>query len=218
MATECRKSVNRYKIKRIEASAVLAMLVLIGLVIGFFIGKTQSKTIIKTETVVEMVEVPSYEADKLPEISEVFYFDVPLSHSLQRFMYEVCADEEIPITLILAMIELESSFNPEVISKTDDYGLLQINSINHEWLEQQYQTADMLDPYQNVYCGTKIISSYIKKYEGDYTKALMAYNMGNYGASKAWENGIYSTGYTDRVLSLMQKYEEVVKNAKSNDA
>jgi len=85
--------------------------------------------------------------------------------------------------------------------------------VNHEWLEEDYRCADMLNPYQNVFCGVKIVSTYIDKYDGDLTKALMAYNMGNYGARTAWENGITSTSYTDSILGLMQKYEEVSHNA-----
>lgn len=90
-----------------------------------------------------------------------------------------------------------------------------INSINHEQLEEKYRTADMLDPYQNVYCGIKIIGSYIEKYT-DYGNALMAYNMGEYGAKKAWENGVQSTSYSTTILELMSEYEkEVSDNARS---
>ena len=217
MATECRKrKVNRYKIARIEAWVVLLILFLGGGLIGFLVGKSQAKTIVKTETHTETVEVPVYEADKLPEMSEVVFFDVPLSHSLQRYIYEVCADEEVPVTLVMAMVEHESQFNPEIVSRTNDYGLLQINAVNHETLAEQYRTADMLNPYQNIFCGVKIIGSYVKQYDGDYTKALMAYNMGAYGAAKAQESGITSTSYTETILALMQEYEEVLRNAGSS--
>ena len=217
MATECRKrKVNRYKIARIEAWVVLLILFLGGGLIGFLVGKSQAKTIVKTETHTETIEVPVYEADKLPEMSEVVFFDVPLSHSLQRYIYEVCADEEVPVTLVMAMVEHESQFNPEIISKTNDYGLLQINAVNHETLAEQYRTADMLNPYQNIFCGVKIIGSYVRQYDGDYTKALMAYNMGAYGAAKAQESGITSTSYTETILALIQEYEEVLRNAGSS--
>lgn len=217
MATECRKrKVNRYKIARIEAWVVLLILFLGGGLIGFLVGKSQAKTIVKTETHTETIEVPVYEADKLPEMSEVVFFDVPLSHSLQRYIYEVCADEEVPVTLVMAMVEHGSQFNPEIVSRTNDYGLLQINAVNHETLAEQYRTADMLNPYQNIFCGVKIIGSYVKQYDGDYTKALMAYNMGAYGAAKAQESGITSTSYTETILALMQEYEEVLRNAGSS--
>lgn len=207
MATECRRTKrgNRYKLVRLYAFIVLVVLA----ITAFGIGRMTAPAKTKTVTVTETVEVPVYSTDKLPETSDIFYFDVPLSHSLQRFIYEVCADENVPVTLIYAMIEHESHFNPEAISKTDDYGLMQINEVNHTWLNEEYQCADMLDPYQNVFCGVKIIGSYVNRYEGDYTKALMAYNMGNYGAQKAWSNGITSTTYSDEILGLMSEYEEV---------
>lgn len=218
MAENTTRRVSRRKVMRAEARIVLLMLVLIGGVVGLFIGKSQAETITETVTLTETVEVPTYDADKLPETSEVFYFDVPLSHSLQRFMYEVCADNGVPITLVLAMVEHESQFNPEAISKTDDYGLMQINQVNHSFLKSEYRCANMLDPYQNIFCGVQILGSYLKKYEGNYAKALMAYNMGDYGAKKAWEQGIFSTGYTDIILELWRNYEEVAANAKSNIA
>ncbi len=206
MATECRrtkKRVNRNRLVRL-----LIVLVVIA-AITFGIGRVTAPAKTKTVTVRETVEAPVYSTDNLPETSDIFYFDVPLSHSLQRFIYEVCADENVPVTLIYAMIEHESQFNPEIISKTDDYGLMQINAVNHTWLNEEYRCADMLDPYQNVFCGVKIIGSYVNRYDGDLTKALMAYNMGNYGAQKAWENGVKEIAYSTTILGLMDNYEEV---------
>lgn len=191
MATQCRgtktKRINRHKLAVIQAYIIIGTLVLIGFIGGLVVGRATAPK--KQVTVTETVEVPSYEADSLPVAEEVTYFDVPLSHSLQRYIYEVCADENVPVSLIIAMIDQESKFNPEVVSKTGDYGLMQINTINHEWLAEEYRTVDMLDPYQNVFCGIKVIGSYIQNYN-DYGLALMAYNMGDYGAKKAWENGI----------------------------
>ena len=179
MATQCRgtktKRINRHKLAVIQAYIIIGTLVLIGFIGGLVVGRATAPK--KQVTVTETVEVPSYEADSLPVAEEVTYFDVPLSHSLQRYIYEVCADENVPVSLIIAMIDQESKFNPEVVSKTGDYGLMQINTINHEWLAEEYRTADMLDPYQNVFCGIKVIGSYIQNYN-DYGLALMAYNMG----------------------------------------
>ena len=74
----------------------------------------------------------------------------------------------------------------------------------------------MLNPYQNVFCGVKIIGSYIEKYE-DLHKVLMAYNMGEYGAKKLWGDGYESSSYSRKILELMAEYEqEVSNNAGSN--
>ena len=208
---ETKKHINRLKIVRIEVTALFLFLILVGLVIGLIIGKVTNKPTI--ETVYQTVEVPSYQKDELPGDTEVYYFDVPLSHSLQNFIYEICADEKVPVALVMAMIEHESGFDPEVVSDTADCGLMQINEINYEWLEEEYRCADMTNPYQNVFCGVKIIGQLIEKYEGDYGKALMCYNMGEYGAKKAWNNGIDSSSYSRKILNLYEKYEEVSSNA-----
>lgn len=214
MATQCRSAkTNRNKRMKLYANVILIMLVLFGGVCGFFVAKLTTPPQ-QTVTVTKTVEVPVYEPDMLVDTAEVFLFDIPLSDSLQRYIYEICADEGVPVTLVMAMVEHESGFNPEVVSTTEDYGLMQINAVNHEWLEVDYRCADMLNPYQNVFCGISIIGSYIEKYE-DIDKALMAYNMGNYGAQKAWENGVTSTHYSEKILGLMEKYEEV-SNATGN--
>lgn len=205
MATQCRSNKRFGKKQLIRIYVLLGSILIAGLLCGFLIGKLTTPT--KTVTVTETIEVPTV-GNELVDTTNVFLFDIPLSDSLQRYIYEICADEKVPVTLAIAMIEHESGFNPEVISATDDYGLMQINSINHERLEEKYRTADMLNPYQNVFCGISIIGDYIEKYE-DYGKALMAYNMGEYGAKKAWENGVSSTQYSEKILILMQKYEEV---------
>lgn len=215
MATT-KKRINRHKLAVIQAYTIIAILVLFGFVAGFFVGRFTAPKKVETVTVTETLEVPTYSPTHLPEVGEVTYYDVPLSHSLQRFIYEVCADENVPVSLVMATIDHESKFNPEAVSKTDDYGLMQINEINHELLEEQYRAADMLDPYQNVFCGIKILGSYIEKYE-DLNYALMAYNMGEYGARKAWDNGIKSTSYSESILEIMSEYEQEVKgNATSS--
>lgn len=209
------KRINRRKLAVIQAYIIIALFVLFGLIAGFIVGRFTASP--EVETVTETVEVPTYNPEQLPEVGEITYYNVPLSHSLQRFIYEVCADENVPVALVMAMIDHESHFNPEIVSNTDDYGLMQINAINHEQLEEQYRAADMLDPYQNVFCGIKVIGSYIEKYE-DYSYALMAYNMGEYGAKKSWESGTTSTLYSDTILELMSEYEQEVKeNAASSD-
>lgn len=211
------KRINRHKIKVIQAYAIIALFAIFGIIVGFIGGRLTAPKKIETITLTETVETPVYESDSLPAVSDVTYFDVPLSHSLQRYIYEICSDNGVPVTLIMAMIEHESGFNTEVISSTNDFGLMQINAINHEWLEEDYRCADMIDPYQNVFCGVQIIGTYLQKYEGDYSKALMAYNMGDYGARKAWENGVNSTNYTVKILGLLEYYEEEYNNAKSSN-
>lgn len=183
---------------------VCAAIIIVG--IGSFVaGRSRAK--VETVTVTQTVEVPVYDADRLPEPSTIYYHNVPLSQSLQRFITEACADEGVPVSLILAMIDYESGFDAEAVSETEDYGLMQINKINHDRMAEEYRAADMMNPYQNVYCGIKIIGSYLKEYDGNFNRALMAYNFGEYGADKAIEDGYTTCTYANDILELMNYYE-----------
>lgn len=165
-----------------------------------------------------VVTTTTYETEtSIPTEPEKFYYDCLLEQKIQDYISDLCVENNVPMDLIIAMISVESSFEPNTVSNTSDYGLMQINKINHEWFSKEYGITDFLDPYQNVFCGVKMIASYINTYE-DYGKALMCYNMGEYGANKAWANGISSTSYSENVLKLMSEYEqEVNENARTAD-
>lgn len=134
------------------------------------------------------------------------YFDsTGLSHDLQDYIYTLCQQNGVPYELIFGLMKVESGFNSNAVSSTNDYGLCQINKINFGWLSEQYGITDFLDPYQNVLCGISILGSNIKNY-GTYEKALMAYNMGGGGASSYWEQGIYSTEYSRKVMEAYNEF------------
>ena len=204
--TVIKKSRNRYSIYKRILYLIFAGLLAIGFTLGWFI-KPQ-KVVTETVETVKTVEVPVYEEEGLPVVNEVDYFNVPLSHSLQQYIYEICADNDLSVSLVIALIDQESNFNPECVSDTNDYGLMQINECNFQWVKENYNSVDMFNPYQNVYCGINILAGYLHKYDDDYTKALMCYNLGEYGASKAWENGIFCTDYTKAVETKWEVYKE----------
>lgn len=132
--------------------------------------------------------------------NEIVYYDIPLSEELQYYTYIRCVDLGIAeyYELILATMWQESNFNPELISNTNDYGLMQINKCNHDWLSKELNITDFLDPYQSIDAGTHIFASLLLKYE-DPHKALMAYNFGEAGARKHWDRGIYTSSYSSAI-------------------
>ncbi len=141
---------------------------------------------------VMLVEEPAEPEEEGPEI-----YNIPLDDALQRHTYNLCVDYEVEeyYPLVLAVMWRESEFVPTIISKTNDYGLMQINKINHLWLSDKLEITDFLDEEQNIHAGVFMLSLYLHKYE-DIDKALMAYNMGENGAKKRWAAGIYTTNYT----------------------
>lgn len=134
------------------------------------------------------------------------YFEVNLSEDLQNYIWSMCCEYGISdyYELVYAQIQYESQFDPTAISSTNDYGLMQINVCNHEWLRNTLGVEDFLDPYDNVHCGIYMLSSLLHKY--DIVDALMAYNLGERGASKLWQRGIHSTTYTEQVMANYHQF------------
>ena len=132
------------------------------------------------------------------------YYNVNLSHDIQDYLFEQCRNYNIPSALMIALIDHESSFNPEAVSSTNDYGLCQINAMNFENLSDILGVTDFLDPKQNILCGCYILGNNIENL-GDYHKALMAYNMGTVGANTTyWSRGVYQSSYS---IAVMSKYD-----------
>lgn len=125
----------------------------------------------------------------------------------QEFLFYLCNGYSIDFCLVMAMIQTESGFDASVVSATDDYGLMQINENNHDWLAETLGVTDYLDPYQNMRAGCFILRKLFERYQ-DTELVLMCYNMGENGASRLWENGIYSTDYTEQVLNCQHKFQE----------
>lgn len=136
------------------------------------------------------------------ETAGAVIYSIPLDEALQEYTYNLCVDYYIPehYELILAMMWQESNYTPDVVSGTNDYGLMQINKVNHDWLSEELGVEDFLDPEQNIHAGVYVMAKLIHKY-GDISKALMAYNMGERGASTYWDSGVYSSNYSNSVIA-----------------
>lgn len=188
--------------------AIHLILAMVFAQIGYLLGSQAESNI---EPPLESIEitVSDEEIEPIPPKEEVYY-DVPLDTELQDYIREICESNDVPMTLVLALISVESSFRPNIISATNDYGLMQINAVNHEWLTEKYGITDFLDPYQNVYCGVVILSQHLAKCEDEHM-ALMAYHFGATGAKRLWDKGVYATEYTNRIIEIKEKYDNEIK-------
>lgn len=132
--------------------------------------------------------------------------DVDMDEDLQEYVFNLCYCYNIDWTLVMALIEKESQYQSNVVSKTDDYGLMQINKSNFEWLTDVTGVTDFLNAKDNIRCGVFVLRKLFEKYD-DPCKVLMAYNMGENGAGKLWDMGIYQTEYSQDVLTIQQRME-----------
>lgn len=139
----------------------------------------------------------------IPEYQTVVYYDVPLSLELQDHIRMQCDDAGIDFELVLAVMQIESNYQFDVISSTHDHGIMQINEVNHDELKNKLNVTDFLDPYDCTTAGIYMLSNY--KWCENETQMLMCYNMGEAGAKEAWSKGIYETNYTKKVLEAKKE-------------
>lgn len=146
--------------------------------------------------------------------AEPTYYDIPLSKDLQLYTYNKCVEYGIPdhYELVLAMMWQESDYTANLISPTDDYGIMQINSCNHSWLVDLLGPTNFLDASDNINAGVYVISKLLIKYDDEH-KALMSYNMGEYGASLNWQAGNYTSNYSRGVVAKREAIEANNYNA-----
>lgn len=156
------------------------------------------------EAVVIELENENYSLD---EFHNQVYYDIPLSYELQEYTFMQCLKYDVDPVLALAVMKTESNFNPDTVSETKDYGIMQINECNHKWLSDAFGDIDFLDAKDNIKCGVYMLSR-IKQVTVSFK--LMVYNMGSVKAKDLWEKEIYSTDYTDKVEKNMKYIERKV--------
>ena len=184
------------------ASAIIAMIIFFGTkeTEEVQVPESEPTTLYGTIEYIEETNMHEWETD-----ADFVAVDCDLDADVQEFTYYLAYGYNIDFYLIMALMEQESMYKADTISSTNDYGLMQINKCNHEWLSEELGITDFLDPYQNIMAGTYEIHRLFEKY-GDTNKVLMAYNMGEGGARRLWNQGIYETDYT---RSVAEKYESI---------
>ena len=220
-----RSKQQSYKIVTRRFLLFTLTVLLIGVVVGSVIVGTNAKnrqtTSKKNEYI--MQQVKHYGAyDGRVFTSEISMDDwsgdeddfIPLNCKLdeatQQFTFYLCKGYGIDWTLVMALMQKESSFRSDAISATDDYGLMQINKCNHKWLTDTIGVTDYLDKEQNIRAGVFVLRKLFEEYT-DPNLVLMTYNMGADGAKTLWNKGIYTTPYVDDILTYQAEFNKQIE-------
>ena len=122
--------------------------------------------------------------------------------------------EEIGVSpsLILAMIEVESTFKPCAISSVGAKGLMQVmpyRILGRDQAKEQYafQYHKFYDPHWNIAFGADYFGTLLQRF-GSIEKALSAYNLGPTRLSYRLRANQYNgSNYARRVMQRVKKYE-----------
>jgi soluble lytic murein transglycosylase-like protein len=105
--------------------------------------------------------------------------------------------------LIIAVIAVESSFNPVAQSDVGAMGLMQI--IPHYHSDKLSATDDsVLDPHTNIKLGARVLKEYIRR-GGNEVAGLQLYNGAAADASNA---------YANRVMAEKQRLQDALRQAR----
>lgn len=151
------------------------------------------------------VTTPVY---NIPEI----YEDIPLDDALKAYIISAANAEGIPEEILFSMAWRESMYDTDIVSKSDDHGLFQINRFNFKHLAEELGVTleefqrMIYDPYVNTDCMIIILTECRDNYANqNWHHVLMRYNLGPTNASKSFAEGVYSTWYSQTILDYAEE-------------
>lgn len=127
-----------------------------------------------------------------------------ISTSLDALIQQVAQRTGVPAGLLAAMVQAESSGDPNAVSTSGAKGLMQLM----DGTAAQYGVADSFDPQQNLTGGAMFIRDLLTQFGGNERLAVAAYNAGpttvrRYGGVPPYPE---TQQYVQRVMNLEQQY------------
>jgi len=92
----------------------------------------------------------------------------------ERLVAEAAQRHGLDPALVMAVVGVESGFQPQAVSPKGAQGLMQLMP----GTARNLGVTDPFDPAANLDGGSRYLSSLVARYDGDLTKALAAYNAG----------------------------------------
>ena len=175
---------KRRRKNRMRAYAILAVVMMIGVisVLGSF--REKEETPIITESVVSA--------------EEDYMLDIPLSTELQTQLYEASKEFGVDYYIMVALIDRETKFDNVIGDNGDSYGYCQIQPKWWYGLMVEIGATDLTEARDNFRAGCAIIAQLTEKYQS-LEGALVAYNQGSYKGS--------STAYSREVIENAKRYK-----------
>lgn len=125
---------------------------------------------------------------------------------------------DVPVSVVCAVIKVESDFRPEAVSVAGAKGLMQLTDVTFEWIRSKIgeEHDDVFLPETNIKYGVYYLS-YLYERFGDWRVAFAAYNAGpNRVAAWMDEHGSADVipyketrEYLTRVEAAIRKYEKL---------
>ncbi|MCC8068034.1 MAG: lytic transglycosylase domain-containing protein, partial [Clostridiales bacterium] len=144
-----------------------------------------------------------------------YHYDIPTEYeqtggyfpdAVQVYTYALCKQNNIDYPTVLAMIEVESGYQYDAVSKDGALGYMQLVPKYHSERLGGTTSEDVyLNPYTNIYAGISFLAELSEKY-GTLDEVLTAYHYGVSGARRSfWSKGEIGSDYSDEVLEVAER-------------
>ena len=121
----------------------------------------------------------------------------------------IAGEQGVEIPLVHSVIRAESNYNPNAVSPKGALGIMQLIPAT----AKRFGVADAFDAGDNILGGVRYLRFLLGYYQGDYTKAVAAYNAGEAAVDKY--NGVppfaETRNYVNRVGKNLRTAREQVK-------
>ena len=132
----------------------------------------------------------------------------------QEYLWTICQEKNLDWVTMVALYEGESGYHFDIIGKAGDSGYGQIVPSSNKELLERLEITDILNPYQNILVSCTLMEWLLEEYEGNYAKALTAYNAGTGGAYKYYFSaGQDASPYAKRILKRAERIREEMNDA-----
>ena len=129
---------------------------------------------------------------------------VPVPTNIEAIIAKASETYNVPVSLIRALIFVESSFKPDAVSVAGAEGLMQLMPTTSDMLG----VGDPFDPEENIMAGTKLLRNLLDRFEQDLDRALAAYYLGPSAVPKHGAIPERARGYVAKVRALEKKFAE----------
>ncbi|MGE0762326.1 MAG: lytic transglycosylase domain-containing protein [Bdellovibrionales bacterium] len=146
--------------------------------------------------------------------------DKDMAARATRAVLAAAAQYQMDPFFILAMMKTESRFNPEIVGRHGEIGLMQILPETAAWIAArnkiEWRGKEALkDPVYNIRLGVAYVHFLRQSFKADSVSYVAAYNMGAANVRRLRAASIQPKIYSSKVLRFYQNYyaNQTLKNA-----
>jgi len=174
----------------------------------------QSSIVKEYKRLSKFINFSEFDSSQL-ERSQKIAEETPLDSESALSLVKYADQYDVPVSLVLSVIEIESNFDKDLVGTHQDRGLMQIIPDTEKWLATEfgqelgieYNPDQIFEPEYNLALGVKYLALLMDSHGSNYERILSEYNRGPYNLAKYYAaNQTYSTTYSRSVLSKQKKY------------